>query len=222
MIDCGWLIQAQAALAEQEQMTAALAVVEVSSRLLLQCRIYEDSFTADKLDLKDFVGKDCLQRFNKDLVRLYVVILRSLTHILRLTPKHGVKKAIHAVLDPGAIKNRLSEINEAEIVLLTQVHICNTRISHTSSQSFERQLQGLQSQLLKVNGDVTSVLSWTQQAKRRVLLRWCSNVSYNDHHHYITSNRTKGTGEWVLQRNEFIEWLDSPLNSVLLLYGIRT
>jgi hypothetical protein len=43
------LIKPQAALAEQEQISAALAVVEVSARVLLQGRIYEESFTAEKI-----------------------------------------------------------------------------------------------------------------------------------------------------------------------------
>jgi hypothetical protein len=216
------LIEPQAALAEQEQTSAALAVVEVSARVLLQGRIYEESFTAEKLDLTNFVGKDCLERFNKDLVHLYVVILRSLAHILRVIPKHGVKQAIHAIYNPGATKARLNEINEAEIVLLTQVHICNTRVSYTSLQSVERQLQGLQSQLLTLNGDKSSMLDWRREAKHGDILRWCSCVSFGDHHYSVSSRRTKGTGEWLLQRYEFIGWLNSPSNSVLLLYGIRT
>jgi len=52
------------------------------------------------------------------------------------------------------------------------------------------------------------------------ILKWLSETMCLDHHHSVSSNRLEGTGQWLLQRKEFLDWRETTSPSILWLHGI--
>ena len=55
--------------------------------------------------------------------------------------------------------------------------------------------------------------------KRQKILEWLSQVKCEDHHAEVVKTRLKGTGAWLLRRQEIRSWLESEESSVLWLHG---
>jgi hypothetical protein len=59
-------------------------------------------------------------------------------------------------------------------------------------------------------------------AQRRLeILNWVSAILYGDHHSSAKEGLLEGTGEWLLQKEEFRNWKASQQSTILWLHGIR-
>ena len=58
--------------------------------------------------------------------------------------------------------------------------------------------------------------------ERLEILRWLSDVRYKTHHHSLSKGLLEGTGSWLLEKPQFVDWRNSSVSSVLWLHGIRT
>ena len=58
--------------------------------------------------------------------------------------------------------------------------------------------------------------------ERLQILLWLSNTPYKTHHHSLSKGLLKGTGSWLLEKPQFVDWRNSSVSSVLWLHGIRT
>jgi len=59
------------------------------------------------------------------------------------------------------------------------------------------------------------------ETERRELFRWISEVPYKDHHQLIGKDFLPKSGQWLLQKETFIEWRNARSSSVFWLLGIR-
>lgn len=58
--------------------------------------------------------------------------------------------------------------------------------------------------------------------ERLELLQWMSDIKYMDHHDDLSNKRLlPGSGQWLLESQNFIEWQQSSTSSILWLHGIR-
>lgn len=55
--------------------------------------------------------------------------------------------------------------------------------------------------------------------KRHQLLQWLSSVHYHDAHESQRRNRSAGTCDWLLQKDEFFHWKQANKSSLLWLHG---
>ncbi|KAL7271235.1 hypothetical protein RUND412_006024 [Rhizina undulata] len=58
-----------------------------------------------------------------------------------------------------------------------------------------------------------------KDAERLEILSWLSEVNYKEHHKFIASARQANTGNWLFQKQNFIEWEKSS-SSIFWLHGI--
>ncbi|KAL7274140.1 hypothetical protein RUND412_002974 [Rhizina undulata] len=64
------------------------------------------------------------------------------------------------------------------------------------------------------------VVNEDRDGERFEILEWLSKVPFENHHLFIRPFRQAGTGEWLLEKKEFIDWKDSSSSSILWLRGI--
>jgi hypothetical protein len=48
-----------------------------------------------------------------------------------------------------------------------------------------------------------------------------SEIEYRSHHEDLSKNLLHGTGQWLLESSEYIEWGQSSVSSILWLHGMR-
>ena len=57
--------------------------------------------------------------------------------------------------------------------------------------------------------------------ERLEIFRWLSTVPHRSHHENTGNDFLPQSGQWLLQKGEFIEWRKSSVSSILWLHGIR-
>ena len=61
----------------------------------------------------------------------------------------------------------------------------------------------------------------SSETERVDILKWFSTIPYKSHHDLASEGRVAGTGQWLFQREEFINWQQSEKSEILWLHGIR-
>ena len=59
-----------------------------------------------------------------------------------------------------------------------------------------------------------------QATARLQIMNWLSAIPYMQHHVQVQSDVLPGTGQWLLEDDQFLEWQKSKSSSVLWLHGI--
>ena len=59
------------------------------------------------------------------------------------------------------------------------------------------------------------------KADRQAILKWLSNVQYRKHHQTLSTGLLGGTGSWLLNKRQYLEWRNASVSTVLWLHGIR-
>ena len=67
--------------------------------------------------------------------------------------------------------------------------------------------------------DIRNESRWKED--RLAILKWLSDVQYRTHHQTLSKGLLEGTGTWLLNKREYVEWRNSSVSSVLWLRGIR-
>ena len=58
-----------------------------------------------------------------------------------------------------------------------------------------------------------------KEEQRERILNWISTVDYRSHHLDIHNRLLQGTTEWLFEKPEFVQWMHSPVSSLLWLRG---
>lgn len=99
------------------------------------------------------------------------------------------------------------------------------KILEQQLESF-RTLQALEdktTQLQDAVRDQTRVLQDDRNAKTREhILNWISKLEHDQKHHTVRSPRVEGTGRWLLEQLEYVQWRDDvSASNVLWCHGVQ-
>ncbi|KAL7273947.1 hypothetical protein RUND412_003174 [Rhizina undulata] len=82
-------------------------------------------------------------------------------------------------------------------------------------RGLKRDLQSM----LGIENKIQDISKRLGDAERVEILSWLSEVDYKEHHKFISSARQPNTGNWLFEKNAFIEW-DKSSSSIFWLHGI--
>ena len=69
-------------------------------------------------------------------------------------------------------------------------------------------------------GEITMLTS-DVETERRDVFKWLSRTQHANHHKAMGKDFLPDSGNWLLQRKEFVEWRTESSSSILWLHGIR-
>ncbi|KAK8179639.1 hypothetical protein BC567DRAFT_81212 [Phyllosticta citribraziliensis] len=58
-----------------------------------------------------------------------------------------------------------------------------------------------------------------KKEERQALLQWLSRIPYKEHHKRINDERLSGSGDWLLKKQAFAQWIQSSSSSIFWLHG---
>ncbi len=104
-----------------------------------------------------------------------------------------------------------------------------TTLSRESASKLEASLASFQGPLVRTVERISTLteslahgLNESQMKEERLrTLLWLSVVQYKKHHQTISKGLLEGTGLWLSEKPQFVEWRNSSVSSVLWLHGIR-
>jgi len=59
------------------------------------------------------------------------------------------------------------------------------------------------------------------EEERKKVLHWMSEIDYSGHRDELSKNLLPGSGQWLLQSQEYINWAQSSVSSIFWLHGKR-
>jgi hypothetical protein len=68
--------------------------------------------------------------------------------------------------------------------------------------------------------DQDGFLTLDAESARRQIFGWLSRTSHTTHHKAMGKDFLLGSGKWLLEKKEFIEWTKESSSSILWLHGI--
>lgn len=110
------------------------------------------------------------------------------------------------------------EVKIPELARLTDAEA----LRHTSDgvMAVHNLLQTLNRPISRLTDQATISVRTLQENNYLNLLRWLSSVPYSRHHERHAEIRIPGTGQWLLDHSQHVEWRNSSASSILLLHGV--
>jgi hypothetical protein len=190
-----------------EDMQLAAESVERVTRVVQRYRVYELMFGSDP------VLADIWPSLNAALLDLYVGLWRLLIRLGRFFGKKRAGRSIHAISKPNEIAESLLSIDKLETEAGHTVSLCLHRQelqSHKALIMASESLQALlpmQSSLLQAQNNILYIVERLEDKDLLSVLEWTSSIKYTFHHRPVSERRNANTCEWIINPDDFNEWL---------------
>ncbi|KAF4860934.1 Ankyrin repeat and SOCS box protein 3 [Colletotrichum siamense] len=198
---------------ERKDFVAIMGCTDIVLCLVRRGRVYE----------KVYIGNSPRPSYQEDLkktlVDIYVSCLDFLAFIYEEMRHNNLSRFVDALLDPGHGEKRVLELKEFEQKLESAVRPCEAKASNEHRNKHWGLLQSLEGPLKRVDKNVAAVLKKLEDEDRKKAMKYISTIPVGYHHNEKREKRTKGTCEWLVTHDRFLEWEDSPCSSVCWLQG---
>ncbi|KAL8850414.1 MAG: hypothetical protein Q9221_004646 [Calogaya cf. arnoldii] len=87
-------------------------------------------------------------------------------------------------------------------------------------QPLKAMLASLDQPILRTAAQVSEIHASLEKTERLRILRWLSTINYREHHKTSISTVMQGSGAWLQQKKEYIDWKTSSTSSILWIHGI--
>ena len=105
---------------------------------------------------------------------------------------------------------------------MQRVEAQEARVSANTSLSdaaLLNQLRELETPITRIADQMNIYQKVQEETRYREILDWLSPVPYNLHHQQPLRNRLPGTGEWLLNHHDYLQWRSSSVSCMFLLHG---
>ena len=199
-------------------------------------KLLEDSISATYASILRFLSK-CRRHFDRrpaqrlasSVLQLPEASVRK--HLDRIAQNDRRVKELSSTIDAEWSQRTLAEQITASDGIVRLVHgLGELRLESTHSASkLEALLTNFNEPMIRtmdhvsaLSGKLVDIRNESQLKKDRLtILKWLSDVQYKKHHQTLSKGLLEGTGKWLLNKHEYVEWRNSSVSSVLWLHGIR-
>lgn len=215
----------QAAISEKEQMESLLVGLDKVLYIINRCKIYEMLYPRNlKLDKAG-------QNLEAALITLYILVLQFLSAAIKVYKQNTETGVFKSFWPPDCIADFEKDFQELTEHVDIEAQNCKhsySKIKHTEQQKALQRLldeitkmKDMEEKIHRMDVGVATIWSKLNASERDGILTWVSNISYKDHHSTAREGRTKGTGDWLLEHEQYKKWETSDESTILWLHGIR-
>lgn len=225
----GRMTHTQSFVAESQQMGDLLVGTEKVTYLVSRCKIYETLYNPGANSGQALANPgQALANLRAALVELYATILRFLASANRQYNKNTASRAIYAVLNPDAVRQFIQSCQSLEERVDIEAGNCERTYSHAAHTELGKDIEGLkellkkmQEPIVRVDDQVAALWDRSNRSEQSEILRWTSDVRYEENHKTVREGWTAGTGQWLLKHEKYCQWRKSSASMILWLHGIR-
>ncbi|KAJ6035890.1 NACHT nucleoside triphosphatase [Penicillium herquei] len=195
-----------------EQMLAVLATTEKVVQVVFHCQVYESVYNRDQLP------EHMLQALHDALIAVYKAVLELLLCAKHSLSQSTLKQFMRSILSPS--DGLFSSVESEEAKLREIVQSCDLQRSADVDRMLLKELHVIQAPIARIDFRIEACFQKMDKMESLALLEWISNEPFTTYHESIKEKRTKNTGEWFLQHQDFRQWEDSSSSAVLWLRGL--
>jgi len=232
----------EAANADRDAISHLLSGLDRVFALVRRCDVYEQLYFRHMYDV---ANRAAYQNMERAIISLYTLILKFLAVSLITYERSTGARAWHSFLNPEELASFDNGFRNAERGVVNEAELLERSLGRVVVESMNRQFKGLQDEISALNSLSTTLISiastvnninttvsdtqktvgnlWrSHELKLKIkILRWTSEVPYQDHHGAARSRRVEGTGDWIFKRREYQKWRTTDQSAILWVHGIR-
>lgn len=162
------------------------------------------------------------QNLQDSLVQLYTKLLKLLVYSYRIFVKNTMARVAHAVVSPAGITELLSECDEFEKRVETDLRNCEMLRGYEIEEGLSKlmfKLANMNSSYLRTDENVEKLFESVSSQDCLTILDWVSRVLFGTHHDTIIGKRTGGTCQWLLEHETYRQWKTTSSSNILWLHG---
>jgi ankyrin repeat domain-containing protein 50 len=209
-------------------MTDLLTGLDRVLYLINRCKVYEALYIRSQ---QPTAAKLAVENLRRGLVQLYLAIQRFIARALVLFKKNTLSRGSQAFIRPGDVSELDKRFQEWEKQVEVEAENCERFQNSASRVEIVQNAERLKCLLTKMDSqdkllmtmDIKLTAIWNSIAEdeRLELLKWASDIPYQDNHNFARKGHTPGTGDWLLNHPRYLQWNSSEKSIILWLHGIR-
>lgn len=201
--------------------TSVAEGVESISGLITRYSIVE------KLYLSDHNKSAAQDELYKAIVRLYAAMLTYLSNAKHYFRGSSLERFGRSLVEAmrGQFNDLLAQVSEAKVEKwtgLVAVEFSQKAAQDASEnqQKLMAALNGLEMPIMQMQSQVAWIQDRFNLEDRIAAFKWLSTVDYRSHHENVSRKLLSGSGKWLFDTPEFIDWGQSSKSCMLWLHGI--
>ncbi|KAI4211489.1 MAG: hypothetical protein LQ351_005791, partial [Letrouitia transgressa] len=171
------------------------------SRLVCRYAAFEDIYLQDQSSLQ--VSLEL--KLKAALKTLYLTVLKYLVEVILYFDHSMTARSLRSITLSDLLRQRYSDINKAEEEVLRYETISIKAASYN--------------QYIEVRRILCTYEDNLESEKRKAICDWISKTAYYSYHREMKEKVLSETGQWLLERNEFRDWIGRDQSSLLWLKG---
>ena len=198
-------------------MAALLIGGEKVTQLINRCTIYELLYLSS-----DVSGPFTLamENLTTALTALYLAVLRFLARAKKEYDKGYVSRTLGSVLSSKVLEF-VENCNALETQVDTEAKNLDRIQGRGANMKLESLLKDLKNPILRIDARVGALSDKYEVDKQCKILSWISDIPYKEIHNVSREGWTKGTGNWLLEHDQYVKWRASSASTILWLHGMR-
>ncbi|RFU27471.1 hypothetical protein B7463_g8880, partial [Scytalidium lignicola] len=208
---------------DSEKLGTVYDRIEMITNLIGRCAIFEDLYLRDSSKASDL--------FKKAIIKLYVSVLTYLAEAKRFYAQNSATKNILHISDFDVdklaenIQNEQTSVEEfARLIDAESLRNANQniRLLSTEAQKYKKELRDALANLRidHIRDQLSDLAKGVESSKKFELLRWISKIPYSKHHESVRKDRLEGSGIWLFEQVQYMQWRRAHSSSLLWLHGI--
>ncbi|KAI9704106.1 MAG: hypothetical protein M1836_006967 [Candelina mexicana] len=163
---------------------------------------------------------------NDCVIKVYIKILRYLVKAKKFWSENTAKRIVKSPFTDMEAENNVLQaaIKKAddEVYRITSLLQDKRRSEkeNDTREALERLLKDTTSPIVRMAQDVSDIKDMLDGSQRREILHWLSTVPCELQHAEAARKVVNGTGQWLLDRPELLEWQCSSTSALFWLHGI--
>ncbi|KAI0477823.1 hypothetical protein GGR56DRAFT_428352 [Xylariaceae sp. FL0804] len=198
-----------------EQAAELATGIEQTMQLYLRCSIYERLY----IDRKTMSNTTII--LDSALLALYKEIASFLAAALQFQRASKVKSVIKGTFRPRQFTTKLEALEIKSAWVEMAANNCHREKLYTNMDAYTLKLQDLLDKRLdRVDSRLAEVWTVIQQKQRVKMMQWISPIPYESAYENVKCTRVKGTCEWLIAHDKYVQWRDTGRSTTLWLHGI--
>jgi hypothetical protein len=214
-----------------ETFGAVAEGIEAVTRTISRCTVYEAAYlgpTTEEL-------KANRRLLRTELEKLYSATLRYLAKVAayydRSTTKRllgsainstgGTSEAFETLLARETEVERVAQLLHGEVTVLTASSVQSVeRMQVAHKEALKRLFDLLEQPVVQSAENLSQFRTMLEHQEQQALGLWLSPTNHREDHLRVHSGVLPGTGEWLLQRDEYRQWNQTSSPTALWIHGI--
>lgn len=181
----------------------------------------------EKLYLGDANRSMAQNELYKAIITLYTAMLVYLSKAKHYFSGSFLERFGRSLVEAmrGQFNHLLTDVSETQVEKWTGLVAVEfsqnaARAASETQLKLMATLKGLEMPLMQIQSQVTQIQDRFNREDRIQVFKWLSPVEYRSHHDNASRNLLPGSGKWLFDSTEFIQWAQSNKSCMLWLHGI--